>query len=1100
MGLCKKTFKIALLALVTLVLISSPIFAAYSYYVTIQVQETNGTDYDYLPIMANVDNDHLANNGYMSITGLDTRILSGSTELEHMVTDDKVLFVPPSTDGNGTSNYKYTLGNSLLSDFPIIVGDGGYITVSDDATLELGNDFEIEVSGWVDTDSGIGKNIVYKEDAFWVRVSDIDDGTIESVIYDYTDPIDVTPGAGIWTDIDVSAYVPDEATGVIVHLTNAGANLVNVRKNGSTDNRLRNPARHCWTMVGIDTNDIFEGYVGANAKIYLVGWTGSDYTFKTNATDISLGAGFAAWTDIDLTAQTSASAVGVILEVENVSAGARTFGVRMNGSTDAYQQTIPTNGSSYAVIGCDSSQIIEFWAQDTDINAYLVGYIEGDDTIFKTNGDDISLVPVGAWTDIDCSTEAPNADFVIIEVTSTGAFTYGLQEKGSAENFVDQCQQHYWGIVKCDDAQIIEGQISNVGVDFYVVGYIRDGCGLPGVLKLEATGVSSGDMVVKVEQIDNTGAGWLAGWDNRIQIDIDADDVDSDLTYFPLLLYLSASSGIGSDDLTLVFNELGANHLKLAVTEDDGTTELFVEVEEWDNGAEKAWLWVSNAGWIIDDTVDTTIYLYYDNDHADNNAQVGVPNSVPAETVWGPTTVFVSHMRDDPDNAHLRDSSQYDYDLDKKGANEPIQGTAQVWGGVQDYDGDDYAFRTVADWRVADTQGTIIIWFKGTAKDKILFCSSDEGSTTRQILLGSQIGTGYLEYRKRAGAATIGVSAGTIDITDNAWHRGTITSNSTSFSMYIDGQSQVVNVDSGSNNGNWFNTVAGTRDNITTGVWKRTTLVNYWTGSISLLRVYDTPQSADWLSSSFESDTDDFVDYIAHDTIALPQYSLDFQISIDGGLEDRVLGVSVPANGNDWLINQNDVMPYMDYYKHTVGGDLIAWYQPVSMIVGTTLDDREGTDIGETGAAEEDATITWGANPGGIDVSLGSLISSDQPTLSPASEEATPDVVPEGSIPVAGTVNTSKLQDNPIYPVVKVINEYTDYTEEQIWFMGATLIILIVMGLAVVKVPNHLLLAGTLGMVVGGFFTAMEIYQWWMMLIFGFIFVMTILMERKPVL
>jgi len=533
MGLCKKTFKIALLALVTLVLISSPIFAAYSYYVTIQVQETNGTGYDYLPIMADVDNDHLADNGYMSLTGLDTRILSGSTELEHMVADDKVLFVPPSTDGNGTSNYKYTLGNSLLSDFPIIVGDGGYITVSDDASLELGNDFEIEISGYMDTDADSNKNLVYKEDAFWTRVSDIDDGIIESVIYDYTDPIDVTPATGAWNDVDVSAYVPDEATGVIVHLYSPATNPVNVRKNGSTDNRLQNLNRHGWTMVGIDDNDIFEAFVTAgNDKVYLVGWTGADYTFKTNAVDISLAAGFAAWTEIDLTASTSANAVGVIIEVENVNGGtARTFGFRKEGSGDNFAQPLNATNVSWVVIGCDSSQVIEHWAQDTDINAYLVGYVEGDDSIFNTDADDISLVPVGSWEDIDCSTEAPNADFVIIEVASSGVFSYGLREDGSAENIVDTVSQHYWGIVKCDESQVIEGQISNVGVDFYIVGYIRDGCGLPGVPVVKATGVSSGDAVVNVEQIDNTGAGWLAGWDNRIRIDIDADDVDSDLTY-----------------------------------------------------------------------------------------------------------------------------------------------------------------------------------------------------------------------------------------------------------------------------------------------------------------------------------------------------------------------------------------------------------------------------------------------------------------------------------------------------------------------------------------------------------------------------------------
>jgi len=101
---------------------------------------------------------------------------------------------------------------------------------------------------------------------------------------------------------------------------------------------------------------------------------------------------------------------------------------------------------------------------------------------------------------------------------------------------------------------------------------------------------------------------------------------------------------------------------------------------------------------------------------------------------------------------------------------------------------------------------------------------------------------------------------------------------------------------------------------------------------------------------------------------------------------------------------------------------------------------------------------------------------------------------------LAGVVNTTRLQDNPLYPLVEIISEHTDYTEEQIWFIGATLIVLFGMGLAAVRVPNHLLLAGTVGLILGGFFTAMEIYQWWMMLIFGFMFVMSIIMERKPVL
>ena len=60
-----------------LVMVSGTVLAAYSYYATVQVQETGGNSYDYLPVIVDNDNDYLADNGYMSLTGLDTRVLSG---------------------------------------------------------------------------------------------------------------------------------------------------------------------------------------------------------------------------------------------------------------------------------------------------------------------------------------------------------------------------------------------------------------------------------------------------------------------------------------------------------------------------------------------------------------------------------------------------------------------------------------------------------------------------------------------------------------------------------------------------------------------------------------------------------------------------------------------------------------------------------------------------------------------------------------------------------------------------------------------------------------------------------------------------------------
>jgi len=46
-------------------------------------------------------------------------------------------------------------------------------------------------------------------------------------------------------------------------------------------------------------------------------------------------------------------------------------------------------------------------------------------------------------------------------------------------------------------------------------------------------------------------SGWLTGWDQRVKITIDSGDITANLTNFPVLIYLSASSGINSEDITL---------------------------------------------------------------------------------------------------------------------------------------------------------------------------------------------------------------------------------------------------------------------------------------------------------------------------------------------------------------------------------------------------------------------------------------------------------------------------------------------------------------------------------------------------------------------
>lgn len=180
---------------------------------------------------------------------------------------------------------------------------------------------------------------------------------------------------------------------------------------------------------------------------------------------------------------------------------------------------------------------------------------------------------------------------------------------------------------------------------------------------------------------------WLEGWDNRVKLTIDHTKVDRALSHFPVLVHLSSSCGLGSDDMTRVFDELGANSLKLAVTDKYGV-ELYVEIEKWDDTAEEAWLWVSKSGWSISATEDTVLYLYYDADHADNSTCVGVVGSAAGQAVWDSNFKLVDHMQDDPDTSHTKDSTSNGNDGTKKGAAEPAEATGKV-GEAQDFDGSD---------------------------------------------------------------------------------------------------------------------------------------------------------------------------------------------------------------------------------------------------------------------------------------------------------------------------------------------------------------------------------------------------------------------------
>jgi hypothetical protein len=128
-------------------------------------------------------------------------------------------------------------------------------------------------------------------------------------------------------------------------------------------------------------------------------------------------------------------------------------------------------------------------------------------------------------------------------------------------------------------------------------------------------------------------------------ITIDSTQIDSTLTNFPVMVYLSSSSGTGSFDATQIFTDLGANSKKIKVKNSSGN-QLYCEIEMWDDTTEKAVLHVKVDS--IFSSADTELTLEWDSTWADNTTYIGETGDSAAESVWDSNFVAVYHMNQDP--------------------------------------------------------------------------------------------------------------------------------------------------------------------------------------------------------------------------------------------------------------------------------------------------------------------------------------------------------------------------------------------------------------------------------------------------------------------
>jgi len=337
--------------------------------------------------------------------------------------------------------------------------------------------------------------------------------------------------------------------------------------------------------------------------------------------------------------------------------------------------------------------------------------------------------------------------------------------------------------------------------------------------------------------------GWLHGWGQRVPITLDHGDVDSVLSDFPVLIYISNSSGRNDDNVSFIFEELDdSDRKKIAVTTGDGASQCYIEIEAWNSTDEEAWLWVRVPA--ISNTTDTKLYLYYDVGHADNSDYVGDVGEVPAMSVWDDNYVGVWHLSENPGGAppqmlNSKSSVNHGTSHGSMSSIDQVKGVVDgslVLDGLNDYldFGNDVSLDitdgiTIEAWFTAvDYSGTPDILTKGSydvsysmwvrADGTVRFALNDDRLTSNTSLVA---GTLYHIAATRSGSTRKIFVNGTEDISDS------------------------------------YSTAIGT----TPGLMTFSTGGYPFEGQVDELRLSANGRSDAWVKATYENGVDDLVDF-----------------------------------------------------------------------------------------------------------------------------------------------------------------------------------------------------------------------------------------------
>jgi hypothetical protein len=342
---------------------------------------------------------------------------------------------------------------------------------------------------------------------------------------------------------------------------------------------------------------------------------------------------------------------------------------------------------------------------------------------------------------------------------------------------------------------------------------------------------------------------WLEGWSKRRQITLDHDKIDSSLDHFPIPIFINGSAGLDGDDVTSVFDEVGSNNQKIAVTGPDGVDELYVEIESWDATAEEAVLWVSKDDLTVSASEPTYLYLYYDNSQSDNTEYVDIAGSTPE--VWDEYTQARYGMNQDPSgpSPQMIDSTSNNNNGTSYGSMTSDDQINGLINGSIDLDGSDDYINVSGSSEIDEMAGgfTWEIWFKGDNQSQSYPRIIDFGDTTlRSDGTKGDFRAWFSTDGSRCGY--IGADDGTLGNPDDSWHNAVVVYDNSDVYLYIDGQLHDQNTCSGS---------LDTGYDLTIGAQNGGSVP--FAGKLDEVRISTTTRSDAWVKASYEAGRDNLL-------------------------------------------------------------------------------------------------------------------------------------------------------------------------------------------------------------------------------------------------